>query len=120
MKNEETHKKALELASKYSHVSEEPLHIEKTFNECYASAMQMAEWKDKQLAEENKWIDVNEALPLLVTIESGIRYSKPVLCKEESGGYCVARFARPQNEFYFWEDDNHEGRKVKYWKEIKD
>ena len=63
MKNEETHKKALEIASKYSHVSEEPLRIEKTFNECYASAMLMAEWKDEQFAkkiENTKFAEMQE------------------------------------------------------------
>lgn len=95
-------------------------HDVQSITEAFVACLDMAEWKDKQFAEENKWIDVNETLPLLVTMESGIRYSKPVLCKVESGGYCVAKCIRPQNGPYFWQDDNYEKQNVKYWKEIKD
>lgn len=111
-RNEE---KAQEIAKRYG----TPCHgMGDCEFEAYQSALEAMEWKDKQFTEENKWISVEDELPLLVTTEFGIRYSKPVLCKEESGGYCVARFARPQNKFYFWEDDNCEGRKVKFWREI--
>jgi len=93
------------------------------YTECNRSTIKnllikMAERKDEQFAEENKWVDVKDKLPRMVTTESGIRRSKPVLCKTKSGGYCVARCFQYKNQPHFWQDDNYEKLNVKFWREI--
>lgn len=70
--------------------------------------------------KENKWISVEDKLPPFVTTEDGSQFSKQVLCKEEGGGYCVARFARWQTGHYMWLDSSYEQPNVKFWREIED
>ena len=107
-------KKAMEFAKDRGHDSQ-------SITEAFVAALDMAEWKDKQYAKENKWITVKDRLPQFVTPEdSELRYSKQVLCKDSSGHYCVARFACWQRRRFFWEDDENEVRNIKFWREIKD
>lgn len=86
----------------------------------WMSALEAMEWKDKQFAEENKWISVEDELPPFITTEDGSQYSKPVLCKEKCGSYCVARFVHWQTGHSMWLDSSDEQMNVKFWKEIKD
>lgn len=108
-------KKAQEIAKRYK----TPCHgLGDCEFEAYQSALEAMEWKDEQIAEENKWINVKDKLPRLVTTEFGIRGSKPVLCKTKSGKYCVARCFQYKTNPHFWQDDYYEKPNVKFWKEI--
>lgn len=93
---------------------------ETDYKESAAYSSAMAEWKDEEYAKENKWINAEDKLPPFITTEDGSQYSKPVLCKEKCGSYCVARFVRWQTGHYMWLDSSDGQLNVKYWREIKD
>ena len=94
MTNEE---KAREIADKHKQQCYYAAHgdLDPSFEECYQSALQAMQWKDKQFAKEKQqWIDVSDELPPFVATEDGNQYSNQVFCKEKCGNYCVARFVR--------------------------
>ena len=61
-------------------------HDYQSMTEAFVATLDMAEWKDKQFAEENKWIKVEDKLPPFVATEFGIRRSNLSFVKRKAAG----------------------------------
>ncbi|MBQ1760899.1 MAG: hypothetical protein II431_02625 [Prevotella sp.] len=70
--------------------------------------------------KEDKWNKVNIKPPFVEEVD-GNKYSKEVLCRYESGGYCIAQYIRWRTGYCGWFDGEEDvTRFITHWKELKD
>ena len=57
--------------------------------------------------KEDKWNKVNIKPPFVEEVD-GNKYSKEVLCRYESGGYCIAQYVRWRTGYCGWFDGDED------------
>lgn len=67
--------------------------------------------------QENEWNELSIKPPFIITMD-GNKYSKPMLCYDKFGNYCIAQYVRLQTGYCGWYDGEEEVS-ITHWKELK-